>query len=74
MANAIGLGTYKSVILRVPFLNLVKRQIAVLGRELGVPFEKTWTCYKGLKKHCGKCGACVERREALDGFDLTDYL
>jgi 7-cyano-7-deazaguanine synthase len=57
---------YEKVDVYAPFLNKTKRQIATLGKKLGVPFEKTWTCYRGLAKPCGKCGACVERAEALE--------
>ena len=59
-----------------PFIQYDKTWIAAKGKELGVPFEKTWTCYKGLDKHCGKCGACVERKEAFrdsGGNDPTIY-
>ena len=59
-----------------PFINHDKTWIAAKGKELGVPFQYTWTCYKGLEKHCGKCGACVERKEAFrdsGGNDPTIY-
>ena len=59
--------------LLVPFMQLSKAQIASLGKTLGVPFASTWTCYEGGKLHCGKCGACVERREALGDADPTQY-
>jgi 7-cyano-7-deazaguanine synthase len=49
-----------------PYLNKTKADIAYRGLELGVPFEFTWSCYKGGEKHCGKCGTCVERLEAID--------
>ncbi len=48
-----------------PFVNISKTDIAKLGQTLGVPWELTWSCYKGECKHCGVCGTCVERREAL---------
>ncbi len=48
-----------------PFLDMTKREIVARGRELGVPFEKTWSCYAGGSEPCGKCGACVERAGAL---------
>jgi 7-cyano-7-deazaguanine synthase len=48
-----------------PFLDKTKTDIAVIGQGLGVPWEKTWTCYKGGAIHCGRCGTCVERREAF---------
>jgi len=73
MAEAMRLGTYANVALESPFANMTKRDIGLLGKELGVPFEVTWTCYVGCEKHCGRCGACTERREALVGFDPTIY-
>lgn len=59
------IANYEKIQIHAPFLNITKRDIAKIGRKLGVPYELTWTCYKGLKKPCGKCGACVERAEAL---------
>ena len=59
-----------------PFVNISKADIAKLGNELGVPYELTWSCYKGGEIHCGRCGTCVERIEAfrLAGVtDPTDY-
>lgn len=54
-----------------PFVQRSKAQLVSLGAELGVPFETTWSCYKGGDTHCGRCGTCVERREAfaLAGVD-----
>lgn len=77
MARAIEAGTYAEIRLLRPFLELRKEDIAARGFDLGVDFTKTWSCYKGLDKHCGKCGTCVERKEAfaLSGhYDPTDYL
>lgn len=67
-------GTYAGVSIFSPYLGIDKRKIALMGREEGVDFNKTWTCYKGLEYHCGKCGSCTERKEALNGFDTTKYL
>ena len=47
------------------FLAKNKRDIVAMGRELGVPFDMTWSCYEGRDRPCGKCGACVEREEAI---------
>lgn len=57
-----------------PYCNITKRQIALRGRDLGVDYSLTYSCYKGGEHHCGKCGTCVERKEALEGFDPTEYL
>lgn len=55
-----------------PFINMTKGNIAALGIKLGVPFEDTWTCYEGDEYPCGKCGACVERKEAFDLVGVAD--
>jgi 7-cyano-7-deazaguanine synthase len=66
-------GTYEGVRIVSPFCNITKRDIAMIGKELGIDFAKTYSCYKGGKKHCGVCGTCRERKEALEGFDPTEY-
>lgn len=58
--------------LYTPFLHITKAGIARRGTALGVPFELTWSCYKGNELHCGKCGTCVERREAFATVGITD--
>src|SRR5258706_1098812 len=60
-----------------PFLNYDKTWIALEASKLGVPIEKTWSCYKGGDIHCGTCGTCYERREAFflaQVEDPTEYL
>ena len=71
---AIELGTWSNVKLFTPFVDmgLNKTDIAERGTELGVPFEYTYTCYKGLKRHCGKCGSCTERKEAFRDAGVVD--
>jgi len=59
-----------------PFLNFDKTDIVRIGYMLKVPFELTWSCYEGGKKHCGQCGTCRERKEAFQKagvVDLTEY-
>lgn len=73
MSEAIGFGTYNRIEILAPFTNLSKREIALIGKEIGVPFENTYSCYNGQKIHCGTCGTCTERKEALEGFDPTEY-
>ena len=48
-----------------PFIRMTKADIAKRGNQLGVPFDLTWSCYKGGAIHCGRCGTCVERMEAF---------
>lgn len=51
--------------LSTPFVQKSKADIVTIGSELGVPFEMTWSCYNGGDIHCGRCGTCVERKEAF---------
>jgi 7-cyano-7-deazaguanine synthase len=70
------LADWHQVELLHPFVRLTKAEIAKRGAELNVPFELTWSCYKGGERHCGLCGTCVERAESfkLAGLqDPTDY-
>ena len=58
-------GTYNGVGLLSPYTHLTKGKIAMRGKELGIDYRETWSCYKGEEEPCGKCGTCVERQEAL---------
>ncbi len=72
MGDAMKAGTYAGIELLRPFIALTKGQIAAEGARLGVDFARTWSCYKGGPVHCGKCGTCVERREAYLRAGLKD--
>lgn len=72
MADAVRLGTYAEIEILRPFIAMDKAQIAARGRELGVDYSQTWSCYKGGDVHCGACGTCVERREAFLLSGVTD--
>lgn len=71
-SEAARTGTYVGVTLLSPYTNLSKSDIARRGGELGIDYSKTWSCYKGGEKHCGRCGTCIERREALKDAGLED--
>lgn len=62
---------YASVRLYTPFVERTKADIVREGARHDTPFAETWSCYKGGQHHCGRCGTCVERREAfhLAGVD-----
>ncbi len=71
-AEAVKHGTYNHVKMSAPYSNITKTDIARIGYEIDFPFEQTWTCYKGKEIHCGKCGSCTERKEALSCDGHTD--
>jgi 7-cyano-7-deazaguanine synthase len=55
-----------------PFVTWTKGDVVRRGVELGVPFEKTWSCYVGGEKHCGRCGTCRDRRQAFTQVRIPD--
>jgi len=73
MSKAISLGTYNHCQILAPYTNLSKREIALIGKGINVPFADTYSCYNGHEVHCGTCGTCTERKEGLAGFDPTIY-
>lgn len=59
---ATGLDLFR---IMAPYINKDKSYIARKAFQLRVPLHLTWSCYKGGDIHCGKCGTCVERLEAI---------
>lgn len=63
---------YAHVQLHAPFVDHSKADIVREGALHGTPFAETWSCYKGEYLHCGRCGTCVERREAFHLANVPD--
>jgi len=73
--NAVSkIANYQSVEIVTPFLNNSKGEILKAGLAMDLDYGKTWTCYNGREKSCGKCGACNERLEAFAEQGKTDPL
>ena len=51
--------------LQAPFLDMSKAEIVRMGLGLGVPYNLTWSCYRGEKQPCRTCPTCREREEAF---------
>lgn len=66
-------GTYNHVRILAPYTDITKADIAKRGKQLGIDYAETWSCYKGGDVHCGKCGTCVERKEALEKAGIDDH-
>ena len=75
MGKAIAEGTYEHLTLFCPYTNLTKSDIVKRGVELGVDYRNTYSCYRGGERHCGTCGTCTERHEALAdaGLNPADF-
>ncbi len=66
------IANYKPIEVYAPFLYMSKGDIVKTGLALDVPYQESWTCYKGEEFACGKCGSCVERTEAFMLNDAID--
>ena len=72
MSRAMKEGTYDGITIFAPYTNISKADIARHGRSIGMDYGITYSCYKGGEKHCGKCGTCIERKEALAEAGIDD--
>ena len=72
MSEAVSHGTYAHLTVEAPYTHLTKTDIARRGKALGIDYAETWRCYQGGEKHCGRCGTCRERREALAAAGIED--
>lgn len=72
MSKAISEGTYEGITIYAPYTLLSKSQIALRGKTLGIDYTTTYSCYKGGEHHCGRCGTCLERKQALADAGIED--
>jgi len=72
MSAAMSAGTYEGIKVFAPYTHLTKADIARRGATLGIDYSETYSCYKGGEQHCGTCGTCTERREALREAGIVD--
>ena len=72
MSEAMRAGTYIGVEIMAPYTDISKTDIALIGKRLGIDYSQTYSCYKGGERHCGKCGTCMERKEALREAGIED--
>ena len=72
MDAAMTAGTYEGVKLAAPYTNITKGDIVKKGAALGIDYSKTYSCYRGGEKHCGRCGTCQERKEAFKEAGIID--
>ncbi len=68
----VQISAWHNVRLERPFVALSKTEIVRLGNALSAPLSKTWSCYNGGEKHCGKCSTCLERKSAFAAANVQD--
>jgi len=47
---------------------LCKREILMLGDDLGAPLSVIWSCYRDGKLMCGRCASCRKLKNALESL------
>lgn len=72
MSEAIRMGTFEGLTILAPYTHITKSDIAARGKKIGMDYSLTYSCYKGGELHCGRCGTCVERREAMADAGIED--
>ena len=72
IADAIYIGSGNALRVVAPFIGRPKADVVAVGKEIGVPFELTWSCYEGREKACGLCGTCRDRINAFLENGLKD--
>src|SRR5207247_9077992 len=55
-----------------PVIHLRKGGIGRRGRELGAPFELSWSCYQEEEAACGVCDSCALRLRAFEEAGVED--
>jgi 7-cyano-7-deazaguanine synthase len=76
MNEAIRRGTKEGsgIVVRAPFVHLKKKDLVLMGKSLGVPFECSWSCYREGEKACGRCDSCALRVRAFAEAGVPDPL
>jgi len=74
MAAVLEICDYHKIKFEAPFQNLSKNEIVATGLSMGLDYSKTWTCYEGKEKPCGKCSACLERALSFEANNTEDPL
>jgi 7-cyano-7-deazaguanine synthase len=72
IGEAIYIGSGNALTLESPFEHLSKSGVVKIGKELGVPYEMTWSCYEGGETPCGVCGTCIDRKAAFEDNGIFD--
>ena len=62
----------KKIAIRAPLLYKNKAEIIKIGYNLGVPLALTWSCYRGVRRPCGKCESCYFRAKGFKEAGIRD--
>jgi len=74
MAIREGTKAGSGIVVKAPFIGLLKKDIVLMGKSMGVPFERSWSCYREGEKACGRCDSCALRLRAFAEAGVDDPL
>ena len=74
MSAVLEICDYHIIKFEAPFQSFSKSEIVKTGLAMGLDYSKTWTCYEGKEKPCGKCSACLERALSFKANNTKDPL
>ncbi len=63
-----------AITIHAPFVDKRKAEVLRVGLDLGVDYARTWTCYRGGDRPCGRCPSCIERAAAFSEAGHVDPL
>lgn len=72
--DVLRLNRRSAVTVRAPLVELTKAEVLKIGLSLGVDYSRTWSCYRGGERPCGRCPTCVERETAFRECGSSDPL
>jgi 7-cyano-7-deazaguanine synthase len=76
LATKAGVEGRTRVKIHTPLIRLSKGEIVKLGRDLGLDFSLTWSCYDPdvHGRPCGACDSCLLRAKGFEEAGLEDPL
>lgn len=64
----------RELLVEAPLIEVGRTEVVRLGSRLGVPWEKTWSCYRNIDAPCGRCLGCANRANGFLKAGLPDPL
>ncbi len=58
--------------IETPLIRMTKKDIVLKGTALGVPLNKTWSCYQNQSAACGACDSCLLRLKGFRDAGISD--
>ena len=74
LATKAGVEDRMRIRIQTPLIRLSKAEIVKLGRELGLDFSLTHSCYDpdADGRPCGRCDSCLLRRKGFEEAGIAD--